>query len=113
MYEIIFFDLSSLNRIVHREGHQITTTLGACGISGYIDGQRNVSRLSRPTACLVDGDSLLIADDGNKVIRRFNLVTKVEKEQSDIFTYFISSWQLAGLLAIMCNFLEHLGCTSL
>ena len=60
-----------------RVGQGVATTVGVCGSPGYIDGVGTASRLKRPTACLVDGDSLLIADDGNKVIRSYNLVTQV------------------------------------
>ena len=80
-------------REVMRVGREVTTTVGVCGSPGYVDGQRNASRLERPTACLVDWHLLLIADDGNKVIRSYNLITQVSWYSELLFLRTTASHQ--------------------
>ena len=64
-------------REVMRGGQGVTTTVGVCESPGYIGGMGTASRIRMPTACLVDGDSLLITDDGNKVIRSYNVIKQL------------------------------------
>ncbi|MEW5849549.1 MAG: hypothetical protein AB2A00_12095 [Myxococcota bacterium] len=60
-------------RVVDPAANNVGTVLGAPTRPGHVDGPVAEARLRNPRALLVVGYSLLIADEGNAVIRRVDL----------------------------------------
>lgn len=56
-------------------GGIVTTIAGLAGTAGYTNGVGSASRFKAPYNVFLDGNDLLVADYGNKAIRKINLST--------------------------------------
>ncbi len=54
-------------------GGNVTTIAGLPGSSGHVNGTGSSARFSAPHNLIVDGNELLVADFGNRAIRKINL----------------------------------------
>lgn len=57
-------------------GGNVTTLAGQAGSQGHVNGTGSTARFYAPYNVYLDGNDLLVADYGNKAIRKINLSTK-------------------------------------
>ncbi len=65
------------NHVIRKiSGGNVTTLAGLAGSAGHVNGTGASARFTAPYNVYLDGNDLLVADYGNKAVRKINLTTK-------------------------------------